>query len=384
MNKINNFGIAVILFTSTLTIMVGTAIAPSLTEIAKNLNLSYSPGWLITLPSLGVVVFASSVGNLIDRIGTFKLLCLGLIPYAIFGFLGGFITNTYLLILDRFLLGPAAVAIQVALITYIADYFKGKERMKLIAWQGMSIELGGVVFLSLGGVLGDWNWRYPFAIYLVAFVCLLFVFIFLPKDDKSKIEDNQKADLNIAETPKQKKEVKLIVWGSLLAMALFFVSFVRLPQYLPTVFDFSDSQVGYFMASISLIAVLSASQMPRVTDKLNSYNTVISGFAFFVLGYVFFTLASSMFLLIAGILCIGIGFGFTIPLLNHMIVEASTTKTQGKNLGLSSMGIFAGQFLSTFIEFVSDDTRLIFGVASGLALVIGLILFFAFKKVRLM
>jgi len=384
MNKINNFGIAVILFTSTLTIMVGTAIAPSLTEIAKNLNFSYSPGWLITLPSLGVVVFASSVGNLIDRIGTFKLLCLGLIPYAIFGFLGGFITNTYLLILDRFLLGPAAVAIQVALITYIADYFKGKERMKLIAWQGMSIELGGVVFLSLGGVLGDWNWRYPFTIYLVAFVCLLFVFIFLPKDDKSKIDDNQKADLNIAETPKQKKEVKLIVWGSLLAMALFFVSFVRLPQYLPTVFDFSDSQVGYFMASISLVAVLSASQMPRVTDKLNSYNTVISGFAFFVLGYVFFTLASSMFLLIAGILCIGIGFGFTIPLLNHMIVEASTTKTQGKNLGLSSMGIFAGQFLSTFIEFVSDDTRLIFGVASGLALVIGLILFFAFKKVRLM
>ncbi|QXP51494.1 MFS transporter [Cellulophaga sp. HaHa_2_1] len=384
MNKINNFGIAVILFTSTLTIMVGTAIAPSLTEIAKNLNFSYSPGWLITLPSLGVVVFASLVGNLIDRIGTFKLLCLGLIPYAIFGFLGGFITNTYLLILDRFLLGPAAVAIQVALITYIADYFKGKERMKLIAWQGMSIELGGVVFLSLGGVLGDWNWRYPFTIYLVAFVCLLFVFIFLPKDDKSKIDDNQKADLNIAETPKQKKEVKLIVWGSLLAMALFFVSFVRLPQYLPIVFDFSDSQVGYFMASISLIAVLSASQMPRVTDKLNSYNTVISGFAFFVLGYVSFTLASSMFLLIAGILCIGIGFGFTIPLLNHMIVEASTTKTQGKNLGLSSMGIFAGQFLSTFIEFVSDDTRLIFGVASGLALVIGLILFFAFKKVRLM
>ncbi|QWX83988.1 MFS transporter [Cellulophaga sp. HaHaR_3_176] len=384
MNKINNFGIAVILFTSTLTIMVGTAIAPSLTEIAKNLNFSYSPGWLITLPSLGVVVFASSVGKLIDRIGTFKLLCLGLIPYAIFGFLGGFITNTYLLILDRFLLGPAAVAIQVALITYIADYFKGKERMKLIAWQGMSIELGGVVFLSLGGVLGDWNWRYPFAIYLVAFVCLVFVFLFLPKDDKSKIDDNQKADLNIAETPKQKKEVQLIVWGSLLAMALFFVSFVRLPQYLPTVFDFSDSQVGYFMASISLVAVLSASQMPRVTDKLNSYNTVISGFAFFVLGYVCFALASSMFLLIAGILCIGVGFGFTIPLLNHMIVEASTIKTQGKNLGLSSMGIFAGQFLSTFIEFVSDDTRLIFGVASGLALVIALIFFFAFKKVRLM
>jgi MFS family permease len=383
MNKINTLGIAVILFTSSLTIMVGTAIAPSLTEISKNLNFSFSPGWLITLPSLGVVLFSSIVGKLINKIGTFKLLCLGLIPYAIFGFLGGYITNSYVLIADRILLGPAAVAIQVALTTYIADYFKGKERMKLIAWQGMAIELGGVVFLSIGGVLGDLNWRYPFLIYLIAFVCFMLVVLFLPKKEVVKVKENDLINEDAAALKKQKTEVKLIFWGSLAAMVLFFVSFVRLPQFLPDSFGYSDSYVGYFMASISLIAVVSASQMPKVVGKLTSYKTVVFGFIFFMLGYICFAFAASIILLALGALFVGIGFGFTIPLLNHMMVEVSTSKTQGKNLGLYSMGVFAGQFISTFIEFVANDARIIFGTASVLSLLIAAVFFILFKKTKL-
>ncbi len=383
MNKINTLGIAIILFTSTLTIMVGTAIAPSLTEIAKQLNFIYSPGWLITLPSLGVVISASYVGKLINKIGTFKLLCLGLIPYAVFGFLGGYITNSYLLILDRILLGPAAVAVQVALTTYIADYFKGKERMKLIAWQGMAVELGGVVFLSIGGVLGDLNWRYPFLIYLIGFVCFVFVIIFLPKENTVNTDEIANENKTFKDEVKQKKEVNLIFWGSLAAMVLFFVSFVRLPQFLPDAFDFSDSLVGYFMASISLIAVLSASQMPKVVYKLTAYKTVVLGFLFFMLGYLSLAFASHISVLVLAALFIGIGFGFTIPLFNHMMVEVSTPVTQGKNLGLFSMGVFAGQFISTFIEFVADDARVIFGTASFLALVIALVFFMLFKKIKL-
>lgn len=59
MKKITNLGIFTLLLVSSLTIMVGTVIAPSLSGIVKNLDFGRSPGWLITLPSLGVVVFGS-------------------------------------------------------------------------------------------------------------------------------------------------------------------------------------------------------------------------------------------------------------------------------------------------------------------------------------
>ena len=167
--------------------MVGTVIAPSLSGIVINLNFTYAPGWLITLPSLGVVVFAPLVGRLLPKIGTFKMLCFGLVPYAFLGVLGAFIDSSYLLMLDRFLLGGATVAVQVSVSAFIADFFTGEKRMKLIAWQGMSIELGGVIFLSIGGVLGELYWQYPFYIYLVALVCLFLVLRFLPRKSEKKV-----------------------------------------------------------------------------------------------------------------------------------------------------------------------------------------------------
>ena len=358
--------------------MVGTVIAPALSGIVEHLNFKYSPGLLITLPSLGVVVFASFIGRLLNKIGSVKLLCFGLIPYALLGVIGAFITNDYLLMLDRFLLGGATVAVQVSVTSFIAEFFQGENRMKLIAWQGMAIELGGVVFLSIGGVLGEWHWQYPFYIYLVAILCLFLVMKNLSGIKKTAMTK----DKDEMATTENKPKVRLIFYASMSAMVLFFVSFVTLPIYLPDTFNFSESFTGYYMAFISLIAIITASQMPKVVGKLGDSKTVTLGFVFFMLGYICLASSASVSLLIVSAIFIGIGFGFTIPLLNHMMIEASSNQNLGKNLGLYSMGVFGGQFLATFIEYISHDYAIIYGCGAVLALVIGIVLFYAFKKVK--
>ena len=83
-----------------------------------------------------------------------------------------------------------------------------------------------------------------------------------------------------------------------------------------------------------------------------------------------------------GCMFVGIGFGFTIPLLNHMMIEVSNAQNQGKNLGLFSMGVFGGQFLSTFVEYISNNYMAIYGVSAVLALCIGVVIFFSFRKLR--
>lgn len=377
MKKITKTGTFTLLLVSSLTIMVGSVVAPSLSEIVKNTNFQFSPSWLITLPSLGVVVFAPLVGKLINKFGTIKLLCFGLIPYAILGVLGAFIFNDYLLILDRFLLGAATVAVQVASTAYIAQAFVGEDRIKMIAWQGMSIELGGVVFLAIGGVLGEMNWKYPFFIYLLAILCLFLVLKTLPIITLKKVETT------IENSNTNKFKIHLIFGSSLLAMMLFFVSFVTLPLHLPQKYSFSESNTGYLMAFISLIAIITASQMPKMVKKLGNGKTVILGFVFFMMGYLVLSVTSATVYLILSAIFIGIGFGFTIPLLNHMMVEASNSKNQGKNLGLFSMGVFGGQFLSTFIEYLSKDYTAIYSISVLLAFVIAIVLFFLFKKVAL-
>lgn len=376
MNKISNFGIFTLLFVSSLTIMVGTVIAPSLSGIVKHSGFGFSPSWLITVPALGVVVFAPLIGRLINKLGPLKLLILGLIPYGILGVIGAFIANDYLLIADRFLLGAATVAIQVSVTIYIAEFFTGEARIKMIAWQGMAIELGGVIFLAIGGILGEMNWQFPFYIYLVALLCLVLVFKTLPKPEPK----TQEKDIISNNKTKSKLKVQLIFYASLFSMMLFFVSFVTLPLHLPETFGFSESQTGYLMAFISVIAIITASQMPKVVKTLNDGKTVALGFLFFMLGYLVLALAGSISFLVLAAILIGIGFGFTIPLLNHMMIEASTLQNQGKNLGLYSMGVFGGQFLSTFIEYISNNYTVVYGVSAVLALVIASVFLGVFRK----
>ena len=376
MKKISNFGIFTLLLVSSLTIMVGTVIAPSLSGIIQHKELGFSPSWLITLPALGVVVFAPLIGWLLNKMSPLKLLALGLVPYAVLGLIGAFIDNQYLLILDRFLLGAATVAIQVSVTAYIAAQYEGEARMKMIAWQGMAIELGGVVFLAIGGILSELFWQYPFYIYLIALVCLLLVFKTLPKIEESVTEEETSAEV----TTREKLKTRIIIASSLLAMMLFFIGFVTLPLYLPTNFGFSESETGYLMAFISVIAIVTASQMPRMVKLLGDGKTVTLGFVFFMLGYIVLALATGVPFLILTAICIGIGFGFTIPLLNHMTIEVSNSQNQGKNLGLFSMAVFGGQFLSTFIEYISKNYMAIYGVAATLALVIAIVMYYQFEK----
>lgn len=354
--------------------MVGTVIAPSLSGIIKHTNFAYLPSWLITLPSLGVVVFAPLIGRLLNVLGKFKLLCFGLVPYGILGIIGAFITNDYLLIIDRFLLGAATVAIQVSVTAFIADLFSGKKRMQMIAWQVMAIEFGGVVFLALGGVLGQVNWQYPFYIYLTALVCFLLVFKFLPK--KETILHKEKA-LNKGNKSSSFK-VKIIFCSALLAMMLFFVGFVTLPLYLPKTFSFSESETGFFMAFISLVTILVASQMPKMVKLFGEGKTVALGFTFFMLGYLVLALSSSFAFLMLTAIFIGVGFGFTIPLLSHMMIEVSTPQNQGSNLSLLSMGIFGGQFLSTFIEYTSTNYKAVYTISAALAFCLALLVYYLF------
>ena len=377
MKNISTLSIVTLLLVSSLTIMVGSVIAPALPSIVKNLDFIYTPGLLVTLPSLGVVLFSPIVGKLINKIGAFKLLCWGLIPYAVLGFIGFYLNNNYLLIVDRLVLGASCVAIQVATTTFIAQLFDGKDRMKMIARQGMAIELGGVLFLSLGGFLGELNWTFPFYIYLVAIPFLFLVIYSLPKTH----QNNRKSTNNaLPNNSFEKTIMKPVFIGSFFSMAIFFVAYVTLPGYLPKQFSFTESSTGYLMSAISLVAVLTASQMPNISQKLGASITVCLGFVFFALGYLLFGIASEVYLLFVGVVLTGIGFGLTVPLLNHMVVEYSSEISRGKNLGRFSMMVFAGQFSATFVEYIPGSSSYIFICSAFISLLVAIFLYIFFQR----
>jgi MFS family permease len=366
MQKLSIAGSFSLLAVACLTIMVGCVIVPGLPTIARELGVEDAASWLVTVPSLGVIVFGPLVGRLIERQGLYRTLCQGLFVYGLLGVTGFVLHGPVAVFADRLALGGATAMVMAAGTGLISDFYQGSARLTMIARQGMSIELGGVIFLFLGGLLATLGWQWPFLLYLTAWVMLAMVLLFIPQPTAThSTVDADKTAVSLA--------LKVVFGSGLLSMVVFFTGVITLPLLLHGL-GLDEAQVGYFLSFTSLVAVLAAAIMPRAAQRLGEKGTLVFAFAFYVLAHLAFAFADSLTLIIEGGICLGLGFGLSIPLVNHMTIEQSPVPLRGRNLAYLSMAIFSGQFLSSFIEFVPGNQSMVFICAALIALCAGLLL----------
>ncbi|MEL0656721.1 MFS transporter [Pseudoalteromonas issachenkonii] len=373
MGMLKTAGSFTLLCIASLTIMVGTLIAPGLVSISQGLGITDNTILLITLPSLGAVVFAPLAGKLIDKYGAYKLLVIGLFLYGVAGASAYFLKGPTLVFTNRFLLGGITAVVMASCTVLISAWYKGEARLGMIAKQGMAIELGGVIFLFLGGLLASQFWALPFSLYLIAWVFLAMLLLFVPSKNSLASSNNEVSE-HLYEKANNGLSLKSVYVISTLAMTIFFTSTVLLPITMNEE-NFNESQIGQLLAFISLVAVVTAGFMPKITKKLGEPKVLAFAFLAFSLTYICFTQVSTL-LLILGAILIGIGFGFSIPLLNHMTVELSDVKVRGRNLSYFTMAVFSGQFFTSFMQYIPGSEKNVFIICSVSAFIIALVLFF--------
>jgi len=375
-SSLGAFGALTLLSLSTLTIMVGAAIAPGLSTIASKTGLSEHSEWLITLPSLGVVITGPLAGSLLQKQGAKIAVLIGLILYGTLGVIGAYISNIPLLLLDRFFLGSATVLVMVGGTQLISEHFSGDLRLKMIAYQGMAIELGGVGFLALGGILANHHWRAPFGLYLVAFILFVIVVLAIPRS-KTILTQYQEG-----EGDSEFRKSMEIFLASIASMVIFFSAFVTLPDVLNNA-GYSESETGYYLASISFVAVLAAWFMPKLHKVLGPQKSLIVAFCAYAGGHACLALGISIANLVPAAILLGMGFGISIPLASIEVIERSSENKRMRNLAYLSSAIFLGQFLSAFLKFGDVGGQMTFFAAASIAIISGS--YFAwpgFKKVH--
>ena len=369
MQKLSPAGGYTLLLISCLTIMVGCILAPGLTSISTQMGVADKATWLITLPSLGAVVFAPIAGRVIDNVGAYKSMFVGLFLYGLIGASGVFFHGDYSVFLNRFLLGAVTAVVMASGTVLISEWFQGEARLKMIAKQGMSIELGGVIFLFVGGVLAEMGWQWPFILYLFAWIFLSMLYLYVP----AKSPQIKQQTSNVVDEATKTSPVKVIYFTAGASMVIFFTIFVTLPILLNTL-DFNESQIGAFLSFISLMAVLTVLVMPKLLSRIGNNGTLIVAFFCYSLSHISFFFASDLLTLLIGAIFAGIGFGLSIPLLNHMTIEQSAPSERGKNLSYITMAIFSGQFLTSFLEFIPGNSQPVFAIATVFSLLYALYL----------
>lgn len=363
----NKKGIAALMLMSSLTVMVGTAITPAVAELGRVYHLGNYASWLITTPALGVVATTVLFGRVIDKRGPYWLAFAGLFCYGLFGIAGAFMPNVATLLMDRFFLGAATAAIMNASVSFISTFFHGETQLKILAMQSMSMELGGVVYLSISGMLADISWRSPFFIYGLGFLAFLGLVFFIPRA-KVQTEQNTESPKGSEETRKG-VPIPFVLLIAFLGMLMFFTAMVALPLYLQNQLGYSPAFTGYYLASIDVVSVIAAGFTPKVVKRVKEKGCLTIAFCSYGLAFLQYFFSGTPFLLWTAVLFTGIGFGFSTPLYNNLIVNKSAPSNRGLNISFCTMAMFSGQFLSALLVSVFTAERL-FLVAAVMGFVI--------------
>lgn len=368
MKSITTFGGFVLLAVASLTIMVGCVIVPGLTRISEGLGVAGLDSWLVTVPSLGVVVFGPLVAMLLPRIGLRNGLRLGLFLYGLLGAGAVLLQGAWLVLADRLLLGGATALIMASGTGLLSQFYSGSERLAMIARQGMAIELGGVLFLFVGGLLAVAAWGLPFVLYLFAWALWLCVELAIPPTARAAHgEGNVQGNERIPGT------LWRVYVAATLSMMVFFCAVISLPRQLQGL-GLSEAQVGYFLSGVSLVAVFAAALMPRASAWLGDMGTLVMAFICYGVAHTLFCLGDGLPLYLLGGIALGSGFGLSIPMVNHMTVEQSAEHQRGRTLAYLSMAIFLGQFLSSLLEVVPGSSSTALGAAALVSLAAAVLL----------
>ena len=375
---------ATLLLTSTLTVMSGATISPSLPAMqsyfANVENSALLVRLVLTIPALFIALGGMFAGQLADRLGR-KPLLMG--ATFIYGFAGasGFILNSLgAILVGRAILGLSVAGIMTGVTTLIADYYKGQQRADFMGLQAAFMGLGGVVFLSFGGFVADLNWRYPFLIYLSAWAIFMAIAITL-------YEPSRKIDNTVKST-----EIKLnstlygilaMIYGvALLYMVVFYLIPVQLPFYLKSLGNESATAAGLAIAASTLASSIASLRYGFIKQHAGYVQIVASAFLVAALGYAVIGFASNYNLVLLGLIIAGLGFGLLMPNLNVWLSSLIPDNLRGRALGGLTTFFFLGQFLSPLISqpitnvFGLDKTYLFTGVTLSIVAVC----FLAFRR----
>jgi hypothetical protein len=356
---------AILLVTACLTIMVGCVIVPALSQTVAGLGVKGAT-WLVTLPSLGVILGSPAAGWLIARLGAWRVLAAGLLAYALLGAGGALLHGPWPVYADRLILGMATAAVMASGTTLIALFWPAPQaRLRMIAAQGMAIELGGVIFLAIGGWLATRDWHAPFLLYLLAAAVLGAQLLAMPRPAAPSPSPSSSSGA----TARRPLGLYVRAAGT---MTIFFIAILNLPMRLAALgLDATGS--GLFLAFVSLVAVGAASGLPRILARAGTRRTFMTAFACYGLAHGLFALDAPLDLCVVGGVLLGTGFGLSVPLVNHCVIEKAPAHALGPWLSMLSLTLFLGQFLASFAALLPGPATLPFILAAAGALLAALL-----------
>lgn len=361
----------VLLFTSTLTVMAGATIAPSLPGMEQAFhqypNVELLVKMLVTMPAIVIVIAAPIIGWVIDAFNRKWMLVSAVLLYGVAGGSGYiFSDNLIVLFVGRLLLGLAVAGVMVSCGALIADYFPGPARAKYMGLLAAFGGFGGVVFMGVGTVLASLHWTLPFVIYFSALVLLPLLILYVDEPQKDAIVTGSSHTGPSSGAPESgaeeegaghKKLKPLLILCCVFSCVEVF-SIYMMPLHFP--FFYSDVNISLWALDEFNVAGLVITWLLLVMSLVSFYfGRLKRDFSFITLqtlGFILIAIGfgllggkpSVVFTFVAAALA-GAGLGLIRPNVVVWVLSVVPANQRGRVMGAITSCAFVGQFISPIL-----------------------------------
>ncbi|MHA1440842.1 MAG: MFS transporter [Candidatus Heimdallarchaeota archaeon] len=346
-----------ILLSGTLTVMAGVTISPVLSEMAKYFsdipNIDLVSRLVLSVTSLAIAVGALFIGVIIDKFGRKPVLVTTTVLYAIFGTVGFYAMNIYIILASRILLGFAVAGIMTSCTTLICDYYFGEKRDQVLGFQSTLMSFGGALFIILGGALGNIAWNYAFLVYFLSLLILPGIIVFIP--EPKKVVDVNKEPASPSDGIVEKKAGFPVKVGLLSYTLMFLIMTVF--YFIPSQFSFYLSRfaiekeflIGLAIAASSIASGIVSFFYKYIKKALDTQLIFIINIIFVGTGFFLLSFAPEFWVVILGSAIAGLGWGIFMPNIISWLLLHTPNRLRGRVVGIFTTMLYTGQFVSPLI-----------------------------------
>lgn len=310
-----------------------TALTPVLprieTDLATDATGRMLVKMLVTIIGATMVIGAPLAGFLADRIGIRKVLLAASIAYAIGGTAGLYMSDLYLLIASRLVVGLAAGAIAATSMTLINTRLDSTGRAKWMGAHVATATLSGLALYPLAGLLGEFGWRWPFALYALGLVFTVLALFLVSETAKPTAAIFESSNESLLSWLPVRFAVLAVIIGSITYLPVVYMPFVLRDAGVS-----SPLLISLVGLADAILTALMAMNFARSRRYLSSSGRFI--FSFLCTGAGLFVVAAwpSVIGVVIGMMVFGLGLGWVVPNLMTTAAAFVTQHQQGRTVGV--------------------------------------------------
>lgn len=308
---------------------------------------------MVSAPGLAIALTASFAGVLVDKFGRVKPLLWATFFYGVFGMAPFFLTDLYMMMGSRFLLGFSEAIIITGVNTLIADYWEDEGRRDWLFLQGLAGPFLGAIVIRMAGPATEIQWNGVFLIYGVAFLIFALMSRYLTETRKSPTSQtlaspHTSSQSTAVKTPFPVAVMVMVGGVTLLASALYYVFIISGGLVFREIGINEPSRISELSAIPSLFVMVGA-LIFRLLGKQSNAIQLGAFFAVLCSGLLIMGLADSVPVLVAGLVIQQTGAGMSVPCLIAWTQSKVTPQHRGRGMGIWASCFFFGQFSSPWL-----------------------------------